>query len=176
MRSKGEEYVGGKFWTGVLTGVFATVFLMTLVGYYVIKVNGVAVAIDQNMMAKTVQEKVQAEVAKELPVLLTQVKQEVPKAIAKNMSDFDQVSIQIGSGKFPLPAEATQVFKEEFQGMAEKAVINTIDTFQVDPYVRQIGDASYTFVKKTLHDEILGKKFSFQANRWLTLPVTVQGK
>lgn len=168
--------VTGRFWTGFLTGVFATVFFITLIGYYVIKVNGIAVAVDQNLMARTVREKVQAEVAKEIPALLSEVKLRVPKAITNNMTNFDHVSIQIGSEQFPLPADASRVFKEQFQGIAEEAVIQTINTFEVEPYIQQIGQASYKFVQETLHDEVLGKTFSFQANRWLHLPVIVQGK
>lgn len=172
----GGGHAPGRFWTGLLTGVFGTIFLVTLVGYYLIRVVGVVVAVDQEAVAKTVQDRVQVEVAKELPNLLAKVKQDVPQAIAQNMSAFDQVSIQIGDGKFPLPAEATKVFKDEFQGIAQDAVVKTIDGVSVEPYVQQIGQASYALVKKSMHDEVLGKKFTFQAYRWLTLPITVQAK
>lgn len=166
----------GRFWAGMLTGVFATIFLATVVGFFVIRASGLSISIDQETLARQVQERVQAEVAKELPNLLTKVKSDVPKAIAENLTDFNQVSIQIGSGNFPLPVEATNVFKEEFQGMAEEAIVKTIDGFVLDPYVEQIGQASYGFVKNTLQKEFVGKTFSFQANPWLSIPITVQGK
>lgn len=166
----------GRFWAGVLTGVFCTIFLATVVGFFVIRASGLSISIDQETLASQVRDRVQAEVAKELPSLMTKVKSEIPKAIAENLTDFNQVSIQIGNGNFPLPTEATNVFKEEFQGMAEEAIIKTIDGFALDPYVEQIGQASYGFVKNTLQTEFVGKTFSFQAYRWLSIPITVQGK
>ena len=171
---KGRE--GSRFWIGIFTGVFCTVFLLTLFGYYFIQINGVNISIDQEVLAGQVRERVKSEVAKELPNILAKVKEEVPKAIAANMDDFDQVSIQIGNGIFPLPHEATKVFKEEFQTMAETAVNKTVDDMQLEPYVNEISQASYGFVKKTLQDEVVGKTFKFQAYRWLSLPITVQGK
>lgn len=166
----------GRFWAGLLTGVFGTVFLITVTGFLFLRESGLSISIDQETLARQVQERVQVEVAKELPNLLSKVKNDVPKAISENLTDFNDVSIQIGSGNFPLPPEATNVFKEEFQGMAEEAVIKTIDGFMLDPYVEQIGLASYGFVKSTLQTEFVGKTFTFQANPWLSIPITVQGK
>jgi hypothetical protein len=177
LKSTGMKSSGGsRFWLGVFTGVFVAFFFLTLISYYFIQINGVNIAIDQEVLAGLVRDRVKGELAKELPNVLMKVKEEVPKAIAANMDEFDQVSIQIGNGIFPLPPEATKVFKEEFQIMAQTAVNKTVDDMSLEPYVNEISQASYGFVKKTLQDEVVGKTFTFQAYRWLTLPITVQGK
>lgn len=166
----------GRFWTGLFIGFFTAFFLMTLAGFYFVRVAGIQIAIDQENLAVMVKERVKAEVARELPVLMAQVKNEVPKAINANTKDLEEITLQIGNGRFPVPQAATKVIKEEFQGMANEAVQKSINEFCIDPYVQQIGDASYDLVKTTFQEEVAGKRFMVRVYRWLVFPVTVQAK
>lgn len=163
------------FWLGLTLGVSIVLFFYTFILYTYITVSGFRVTVDQENLATLIKERVEVEVAKELPVLVGKIKYELPLEIEANLvEDFRDISIQIGdSGSIDLPPEAADVFREEFRVLAEEAIFDTLDNIELTPYIEGLGEAAYYLTQKTLQDEVIGQTYRFQAHRWLSVPITI---
>lgn len=162
-----------KFWLGLTIGVCSVLFLYTLVLYIGVGVIGFKITVDQENLAMMIKERVKTEVSRELPILVEKIKTELPMEIAANLQDFDRITIQIGDGAIPLPPEAGEVFKDEFKLLAEEAITGSLESMDLTPYIEDLGQAAYHLAEKTLSEEVIGKKYYFRANRWLTVPISV---
>ena len=74
-QGRGEErtLAGGRFWRGVIVGVFGVILLATAAGYHFLSGRGVSIFIDQEQLAAAVRVKIRARAAEEFPVMLAQV-------------------------------------------------------------------------------------------------------
>jgi len=165
-----------RFWSGLVVGIFLVLFLYTFLLYAYVTISGFRIVLDQKNVALLIKERVKAEVAKELPVLVSRIKYEIPREIEANLEDFNHISIRIGDGSIDLPPEAAGVFREEFRVLAEAAILDTLDTLELTPYVEDLGQAAYYLAEQTLNDEVIGKTYRFNAHPWLSVPITVIGE
>lgn len=172
-RSTPQKRTG--FWLGLTLGGSIVLFFYTFILYTYITVAGLRITVDQENLATLIRARVEAEVAKELPVLVGRIKYELPLEIEANLvEDFRDISIQIGAtGSIDLPPEAAEVFREEFRVLTEEAILDTLDNIELTPYIKGLGEAAYYLTKKTLQDEVIGRTHRFQAHRWLSVPITI---
>ena len=90
--------------------------------------------------------------------------------------DAPVLTLELGGRRLALPTETTALMWNEFRDAAKESVQATLKDFDLSPYADELAEEAYQMVQKTLAEEVYGKTFRFQANRWLSLPVTVQGK
>ena len=86
------------------------------------------------------------------------------------------LTLELGGRRLALPAETTAILWNEFRGVAKESVQTALKDFDLSPYANELAEEAYQMVQKTLAEEVYGRTFRFQANRWFSLPVTVQGK
>lgn len=163
------------FWAGLTLGGLIVLLFYTFILYAYVTVSGFRVTVDQENLAVLIKERVKAEVAKELPVLIGKIKDELPREIEANLvENFRDISIKIGdSGSIDLPPEAADVFRDEFRVLVEEAILDTLDHIELTPYIDDLGQAAYYLTVKTLQDEVIGRTYRFQAHRWLSVPITI---
>lgn len=173
-----EERVraAGRFWQGVIVGVFGVVLMVTAIGGHLLSGRGVSIFIDQEMLADAVRAKVRARAAQELPVMLARVADDAAGRLLPAEGDAPVLTLQFGERRLVLPVETTNLLWNEFRGVAKESVHEALADFDLSPYASELAEEAYLMVQKTLSEEVYGKTFRFQANRWLSLPVTVQGK
>lgn len=175
-QGRGEQpQTGGRFWRGVIVGVFSVILLATAAGYYLLSGRGVSIFIDQEQLSAAVRAKVRARAAEELPIMLARVADDATGRLLAQ-GDAPVLSLELAGRRLALPVETTALLWNEFRGMAKESVETTLKDFDLSPYANELAEESYQMVQKALAEEVYGKTFRFQANRWLSLPVTVQGK
>ncbi len=164
----------GRFFRGMLAGVFCTLFLLTAAGYYLLNVHGFSIFLDEEKLASTVRTKVQARAEQELPVILAKLTGDAG-SIMLAKAESPNLTLEIGQKKVVLPPETMALLKEQFQAAASATLKDTVAGFDTAPYAGELAETAAQMVQETLAQEIYGRTFRFQANKWLSVPVTVQG-
>jgi len=159
----------------VLIGVFGVLFVVAAAGYYTLNVRGLSIFIDQEQLAAAVRDKVRARAGQELPAILAKLADDATAQLLAE-SEAPSLTVEIGGRRLALPAEATAFLWNEFRGVAKESVGTTLKEFDLSPYANELAEEAYGMVQETLAREIYGKTFRFRANRWISLPVTVQGR
>jgi hypothetical protein len=73
-----------RYWSGVFTGVFIGCFFISMLILFVVRFQGLRIAINPDKLASLVQDKIQAEARRSMPQVLEGIKQELPKEINSN--------------------------------------------------------------------------------------------
>ncbi|MGE5527646.1 MAG: hypothetical protein ACM3X6_00690 [Patescibacteria group bacterium] len=183
MAVAGAEHAGtnppargaGRFWGGLLAGVFAVLFLMTAAGYYILNGRGFSIFIDQERLAAAVRAKVQARVSQELPIILGRMADDAAAGLAAAGGEAPRLSVQIGERHLELPGETARFLEKELHSAARASIRTVLAGFDPGPYANELAEEAYRMVQQVLAEEIYGRTFHFRANRWLTVPVTVHG-
>ncbi|MGE5549312.1 MAG: hypothetical protein ACM3ZC_02130 [Bacteroidota bacterium] len=165
---------GGRFWQGVLTGVFSVVLLCSAAGYYLLSVRGLSIFFDQEQLAASVRAKLRARAAEEFPAMVGKVADEATAALLRDEA-APRLTLELSGRRLELPPETAGMMWREFRDVAKATVDATLASFDLSPYANQMADEAYEMVQQTLSEEIYGKTFRFRANRWLSVPVTVRG-
>ena len=164
-----------RYWNGVFTGVFIGSFFISLLILFVVRFQGLQIAINPDKLAALVQDKVQMEARKSMPQILEEIKHELPKEIDKNFTSLDDLNISIGQTQVKLPPEAINAIKSEFNRIIESAVINTINGYSTTQYEKRIGESAYQMMNNILRQEVIGKTYLIKASEWLSVPVKIVG-
>ena len=162
------------FWRGVLVGVFCLIVLITAVMYYTLNVRGLSIFIDQEKLAAAVRAKIKTRVTQELPLVLDKVAKDTAGHILAG-SGAPRLTVEIGDKRLELPVETVGYLQDQFRAAAEESLRASLGKLDLAPYVNELAEEAYRMVQTTLSEEVYGKTFRFQANRWFSLPVTVQG-
>ncbi len=172
-KSKDKEGNGNKLWTGLFLGVFVSIFLYTVILYYFLGIAGLRIRFSQTDPATLIREQIKEEVALELDLLLEKLKIELPARIASSIQGLERIIIHFDDGDVSLPQEVVKNCKKEFQSLAEKTIISSLNEIDLRPYVEELGQASFELVRTTLEREVAGKTYFFPVARWLRIPITV---
>ena len=166
--------VNGRYWRGVFTGIFSVIFLVTAAGYYVLNGRGLSIFIDREKLASAVRAKVRARADQEIPLVVAKIVRDATAQLLAG-SEGPRLTVQIGQRRMELPVETMAFLRDQFRGAAEESLQATLAKFDPGPYANELAEEAYRMVQQVLAEEVYGKTFRFYANRWLSVPVTVQG-
>lgn len=165
---------GKRYWQGVLTGVFGAVFLLTAAGSLMINGRGLSIFIDQERLTAGVRLRIAEKAREKIPGIISKIAGEAAAGLLGG-APGPNLALMIGSRRMDLPAQTVDYLREQLQTAAADALQETLAKQDFSPYADELADEAYRLVQRTLAEEVYGKTFRFQANRWLSLPVTVEG-
>ncbi len=87
-----------------------------------------------------------------------------------------EVSLDLGQARIELPPEAIAAIKQELGKLTRDSVNLQLKKLDLDQYANSLANMAYDLVKTTLETEVRGRTFRIQANRWMSIPVTVLAK
>ncbi|MGE5598750.1 MAG: hypothetical protein ACM3XS_05175 [Bacteroidota bacterium] len=164
----------GRFWPGVLTGVFTGLLFMTAAFFYLFGVRGLQVSIDQENLAARLRVRLREMAAEEFPIVAAKAADDAAAALLES-GNPPELSLEIAGRRVELPPEAVQAFWRQFGELTREAMAASLKDFDLTPYANQLADGAYEMLRKTLNEQICGQTFRLRANGWLSLPVTVRG-
>ncbi len=172
-KSKGKENIRNKLWTGVFLGVFVSTFFYTVILYYLLGIAGLQIRFNQTNPATLMREQIKEEAALALDVLFEKLKIELPAQIKRSLLNLERIVIHFADGDVSLPPEVMENCKNEFRSLAEKTIIGSLNEMDLQPYIEELGQASFELTRNTLEREIAGKTYFLPVARWLRIPITV---
>lgn len=161
------------FWQGLYLGVFTTLVLATAFVYLTLSTQGFRITLDPDRPAFMVRNQIKTEAFSVLSLLLEKIKVELPVAIEQAFLDPEWRFIAYEEGGVSLPREISEVTKDQFQKLTEKAVLLFLQGVELTPYIEELGQAALVEVKEAFKREIAGKTYHYQVNPMLSVPVTV---
>ncbi|HOJ77150.1 MAG TPA: hypothetical protein PLZ08_03860 [Bacillota bacterium] len=173
LSSKDGKYFGERFWKGLIFGLLLGAFGVILIMYVLIRFQGFTIAVNPEMLANIVAEKVRNEIKSDIPQLVEEVKKELPQEIGKHLEDFDSLKISFGNSSVQLPIEISKALKTELNSIIETAVISTLNDYDFSDYEVKIAKDTFNIVDNLLRKDIIGKTYRIRPAKWLEFPVKI---
>lgn len=164
-----------RYWSGVFTGVFLGCFILSVAILVTIRVQGLQVAINPDLLAKMVEERVRMEARQELPQLIEGFKTDIPAEVDAHLDDLNNLKIGFGQSEVKLPDEMLTVIKLEFTRIIESAVRNTLNDYDTSKYEERLAKDAYDMVHQMIRRDIIGKTYLIKSAEWFTIPVRIVG-
>lgn len=164
-----------RFWAGVFCGAFCGCFFVTMLLVYLFQVRGFNIAINPNEFAKIAQDKVQDAAAQNLPLLLDDLKADLPGEIDRQLDGLANLNFPLGDSQIQLPPEMSRNLRKELNSLLQVAVNNALNRYDGAEYERSLGRHAYQLVYDLLNREVIGKTYLFRTNQWFRIPVKIVG-
>jgi len=182
---KGEFFMGKavqaksnlkeRYWNGVFTGVFLGCFVLSVAILVTVRLQGLQVAINPELLAKMVEDRVRTELRRELPQLIEGFKREIPEEVDNHLDHLNHLKIRFGQSEVKLPDEVLAAIKLEFNRIIESAVRNTLNDYDTSKYEDRLAKDAYEIVHQIIRRDIIGKTYLIKSAEWLTIPVRIVG-
>lgn len=182
---KGEFFMGKavqaksnlkeRYWNGVFTGVFWGCFVLSVAILVTVRLQGLQVAINPELLAKMVEDRVRTELRRELPQLIEGFKREIPEEVDNHLDHLNHLKIRFGQSEVKLPDEVLAAIKLEFNRIIESAVRNTLNDYDTSKYEDRLAKDAYEIVHQIIRRDIIGKTYLIKSAEWLTIPVRIVG-
>lgn len=182
---KGEFFMGKavqaksnlkeRYWNGVFTGVFLGCFVLSVAILVTVRLQGLQVAINPELLAKMVEDRVRTELRRELPQLIEGFKREIPEEVDNHLDHLNHLKIRFGQSEVKLPDEVLAAIKLEFNRIIESAVRNTLNDYDTSKYEDRLAKDAYEMVHQIIRRDIIGKTYLIKSAEWLTIPVRIVG-
>ncbi|HAH96110.1 MAG TPA: hypothetical protein DCL69_04305 [Firmicutes bacterium] len=163
-----------RFFAGLCVGLCAALFIIACLGTGYVMLYGFRFSIDEEELALAIKEKTEIQAKQELPGLLQQFEDQIP-VLVEDMIPAE-VSLDLGQARIELPPEAIAAIKQELGQLTRDSVNLQLKKLDLDQYANSLANMAYDLVKTTLETEVRGRTFRIQANRWMSIPVTVLAK
>lgn len=160
-----------RFFMGFLAGLCAALFVLSFAGTSYILIRGLRFSVDEEELALAVKEKTILEAQQQAPELMAQLQEQLPAIVASMVPGT--LSVSIGTTKFDLPPETVDMIKKQIGSLTSDTLKEKLNEVDVQPYATRLGDLAYDLVKSTLESEVRGRTFHLQANKWMSIPITV---
>ncbi|NLW56788.1 MAG: hypothetical protein GX050_09305 [Firmicutes bacterium] len=179
MKEKTPEQPGVQksgFWRGLTIGVFASLFLYTIVVYYFLGIVGLQIELDRSNPAFLLRDQIKQEASVELGVLIEKLKIELPTVLRRNFQRLDRIMVPFAEGAVSLPRETGELLKAELQSLAEQSIYDALQKIDLQPYIEGLGQAALVQTCQIFDLEIAGKTYNFQASPWLSIPIRIKAE
>jgi len=169
-----KERKGRRFFAGFCVGLCVALFIIIGLGTGYLMLYGFRFSIDEEELALAIKEKTEVQAKQELPGLLQQFGDQIPMLVEDMIPA--EVSLDLGQARIELPPDAIAAIKQELGRLTRDSVNQQLKQLDLDQYVGSLAAMAYDLVKTTLETEVRGRTFRIQANRWMSIPVTVLAK
>lgn len=173
-RTNRKDRKDRRFFAGLCVGLCTALFIITCIGTSYVMLCGFRFSIDEEELALAIKEKTKVQVKQELPGLLQQFEDQIP-VLVEDMIPAE-VSFDLGQARIELPPDAIAAIKQELGRLTRDSVNLQLKKLDLDQYADSLANMAYDLVKTTLETEVRGRTFRIQANRWMSIPVTVLAK
>ncbi|HOP75702.1 MAG TPA: hypothetical protein PLC07_11750 [Bacillota bacterium] len=164
-----------RYWNGVFTGVFLGCFVLSVAILVTVRLQGLQVAINPELLAKMVEDRVRTELRRELPQLIEGFKREIPEEVDNHLDHLNHLKIRFGQSEVKLPDEVLAAIKLEFNRIIESAVRNTLNDYDTSKHEDRLAKDAYEMVHQIIRRDIIGKTYLIKSAEWLTIPVRIVG-
>lgn len=174
VRKEKKGNSGRRFFGGFCVGLFTALFLIAGLGTGYLMLYGFRFSIDEEELALAIKEKTEIQARQELPGLLKQFGDQIP-VLVEDMIPAE-VTLDFGQARIELPPDAIAAIKQELGRLTRDSVNQQLKKLDLEQYADSLATMAYDLVKTTLETEVRGRTFRIQANRWMSIPVTVLAK
>jgi hypothetical protein len=174
VRKEKKGKSGRRFFGGFCVGLFTALFLIAGLGTGYLMLYGFRFSIDEEELALAIKEKTEIQARQELPGLLKQFGDQIP-VLVEDMIPAE-VTLDFGQARIELPPDAIAAIKQELGRLTRDSVNQQLKKLDLEQYADSLATMAYDLVKTTLETEVRGRTFRIQANRWMSIPVTVLAK
>lgn len=170
MLAKGDR----RFFAGFCAGLAAALFVASFAATSFVLIRGLRFRVDREELALAVKERTRQEALKEFPDVLLQIEEEVPVMVQDMVPG--KISLDFGPSRVEVPPAVIAAMRQELGKLTRDSLRSKLQSVDLNAYADKLADMAYDLVKTTLETEVNGRTFHLRANKWMSIPVTVQAQ
>lgn len=165
------------FGSGLLVGMGICIALIS-VGIY--SNGGLTVAVDLGPVTAATRREIEAQVATLLPVVLADIKAQVPQRVASQLAaKLGAASFSIYGVNIKLPAESLSSVRRQIERVVSQELQTSLDNIDIQQSAALWGEQGEAWVARSLQEELGSRSLALQPWPqwpWLQLPLILRIK